>query len=213
MDLPDIGFRDFGIDLHFRQVSRQHEEFRSTETGGDGLADFRGAVHHHAIDRRQDAASVEVHLGFFQTGLRQFQLGLGAAEIGLHLVEIRDGEELLGDQLLFALEAAALQVAFRFGAAAFGPALGIIGFIGGGVEFTEDITFLHHGIEVHIELRDGAGNLGTDLDLDEGIELAGGGNEFREIAPPDFHGFIFRRSIGRIFPGVVPPAAGTASYE
>ena len=213
MDLPDVGFRHFGVDLHFREVGRQHEEFRSAETGRDGLAYFRSTVHHHPINRGENPAAFQIHLGFFKPGFHQFQLGLGAAEIGLHLVEISDGQELFGDQLLFPLEAAALQVALGFGAAAFGPGLGIIGLIGGGVEFTEDIAFLHHGIEVHVELRDGAGNLGTDLDLDEGIEFAGGGHKFREIAPPDFHGFIFRRSIGRIFPGVVPPAAGTTSDE
>ena len=81
------------------------------ETGGDGLADIDIAGHHDAVDRGIDRGIAEIELGRGQCGhrlihlrLRDFNLGLGVAEVCGGEVEIRLRDELLPEQGRHAIE-------------------------------------------------------------------------------------------------------------
>ena len=101
-ELADVGFRDFGIDLHLGQVVGHDEEFRGIKAGGDSLADFGGTIDDHAVDGGEDRASIEVDFCFFDAGFGELDGGFGLGEVGPGFVVIGLGEELAFQQQGFA---------------------------------------------------------------------------------------------------------------
>ncbi len=54
------------------------------------------------------------------------------------------------------------------------------------VELGEDLAGVHLGVDVGVELGDDAGGLAFDLDLEDGLDLAGGDDGAGNVAALDF---------------------------
>ena len=96
LDRPDVGFRDVGVDLHFRQIIGDDEDRRRVHAGGDGLAHIHAARDDDAIHRRINGAMGQIHFGPLKGGFLELLHRLRLVEVGHGFIVIR-----LGDQMVF----------------------------------------------------------------------------------------------------------------
>lgn len=195
-DGADVGLGDGGLDLKAAEVVDQDEENGGVETGGDGLADGGLAVEHDAVDGGEDGAAGEVDLGVLDGGGADLELGLSLGELGEGLVEF-----LLRDEVALAQGLDALGVEFHevvIGADVGELGLGLIEArgVGGGVDAREHVAGLHLGVVVDKHLLDEPGDLRTNLDLLDRLEIAGGGDGLRERAAGERRGLDLGRGLG-----------------
>ena len=87
-DDANVRFRHVGVDLHFGEIVRNHENNRRLQTGRYGLANIDTARDHDAINRRRDGAMIEVRFRFIERALFDFHVGFGLMQVRHRLIEI-----------------------------------------------------------------------------------------------------------------------------
>ena len=129
--------------MHFRQVVGNDEEHRGAEAGGDGLADVDIAGNDHAVDRRGNRATGQVHLGLFQSAVIDFHGGLGLMQIGQGFVEIGLGDQILCAECFGAIRVDLRQFERGLGRRQTAFRLDQGGFIGGRINSINDLPLLY----------------------------------------------------------------------
>ena len=211
-DAADVGLGDGGVDLHFREVVYEGEEHGSVHARVDGAALVGLAVEDHAVDRGDDGAAGEVELRIFDRGGAGEHRGVRLGELGLGVVEFGLRHEFLAGEFARALGSELQEAIAGLGGLEIGfglfEALGGRGFVDAG----EDVAGFYLGIKVDENLFDLTGNLGTDVDGDDGLEVAGRSHGLGDIAPSDFGGLELRGFI-RFCAEIIPRTVAAAGDE
>ena len=211
-DAADVGLGDGGVDLHFGEVVHEGEQHGSVHASVDGAALVGFAVEDHAVDRGDDGAAGEVELRIFDRGGAGEHRGVRLGELGLGVVEFGLRHEFLTGEFARALGSELQEAIAGLGGLEIGfglfEALGGRGFVDAG----EDVAGFYLGIKVDENLFDLTGNLGTDVDGDDGLEVAGRSHGLGDIAPGDFGGLELRRLIG-LSAEIIPCAVAAAAED
>ena len=166
----DVGLVDISNHAHIGQVLCNGEELRGVERSGHGLTLFHGFRQYHTVDRTGDGGIAQVGLCLLHTlagGVHLF-LGLEVRQFGC-LIFIGAHQPLV-EQRLVAVEIRLLVVQRALCRRQVG--LCRLQFTGqvGLVKFGDDLTLLHHGVVVNIELGYDTADLCTYGDGGNGFD-------------------------------------------
>ena len=97
-DDTNIRLGDVGIDLHFGQVVRDHENDRSLQARSHRLANIDTTGDDRAINRRHDGAMVQIGLRLVERTLLDFHVRFSLMQICQRLIELGLGRILFRNQ-------------------------------------------------------------------------------------------------------------------
>ena len=183
LHIADVRLGNRQLDLHLRQILSDQEQGGRAETGGHGLTRIHAPGHHHATDRREDGRAIQIDLSALDSSLAGLDPGLSLEQSHIGLLILGLGDELRGEEFLGALgiEFGHGLTCGGIGQIRLGP--GQRALVGGWIDVSQNIPFLHDGIKIDLHLGDGARDLGTHLDLADGGYAAIGAHALNHVGP------------------------------
>ena len=186
LDCANVGLRHVGIDLHFRKVVCDRKNHRRLQTGSNRLADIDTPRNDNAIHRRSDRAMLEIGFCFIERALFDLHVRLRLMKICYRLIEILLCRIFLREQGSGTRSIQLRQLQRRLCAGHITFRLRDRCLKQHRIDLGNDLTCFHLGIKIDKQLRDIAGNLASNLDVNDGIQGAGSGDGLRDR--PTCHG-------------------------